>query len=51
MIVEVFVRVLSEEGARLIHQLESGNVFGDWWDVAERFSKVFSIRVVVESGA
>lgn len=51
MIVEVFVRVLSEEGARLIHQLESGNVVGDWWDVAERYSKVFSIRVVVESGA
>src|SRR5690606_23026014 len=56
-VVDVLVRVLSEEGARLIQNLESGRL-GDtppngmttadwWWSIANQHSKVFIRRVEI----
>ncbi|MBN2235271.1 MAG: prepilin-type N-terminal cleavage/methylation domain-containing protein [Opitutales bacterium] len=49
MVLEVFVRVLDSDGARLIHELEEGTLRSDWWGIAERHSKVFSTRIPVEA--
>ena len=49
MVLEVFVRVLDSEGARLIHEIEAGTLRADWWSIAERHSKVFSTRIPVEA--
>ena len=46
-IADVFVRVLTDEGARRIAALESGKIAGDWWTIAEGNSKVFVRRVAL----
>jgi hypothetical protein len=48
-VVEVMVRILTDEGARQIQNLESGRIEGDWWSIAEAHSKVFTRRIVVLS--
>ena len=45
VVVDVFLRVLTEEGARQITGLESGRVTGDWWGIAEANSLVFLRRI------
>lgn len=49
MVLEVFVRVLDSEGARLIHEIEAGTLRADWWSIAEGHSKVFSTRIPVQA--
>ncbi len=49
-VVEVSIRVVSEEGAKMLEALETGGSIGfDWWEIALAHSKVFSRRVVLEA--
>ena len=44
---EVFLRVLTEEGARQVEALEAGRLAGPtWWDLVRAHSQVFTRRVV-----
>ncbi len=48
---EVFVRVLTEEGARLVEAMEEGrSAPTDWWALAEANSIVMTRRVEMEAG-
>ncbi len=55
--VEMMVRILTEEGAQLVWNLESGRInpppgmnFDDyWWELAEAHSRVFTRRIEVKS--
>ena len=44
-VVDVFVRVVSPEGALLLYALESGRITGDWWKIATAHSWVFTRRI------
>ena len=47
-VAEVFVRVLTEEGARQIEGLESGKLPGlDWWTIVTANSQVYTRRIVI----
>jgi prepilin-type N-terminal cleavage/methylation domain-containing protein len=47
---ELFIRVLTEEGARQIAALEQGQVAGPaWWEIARAHSVVCTRRVVLEA--
>lgn len=47
---ELFVRVLTEEGARQIEALEAGRLVGPrWWEVAAAHSFVLTRRVLLEA--
>jgi len=47
-VAEVFVRVITEEGARQIEALESGKLPGlDWWTIVTANSQVYTRRVVI----
>jgi prepilin-type N-terminal cleavage/methylation domain-containing protein len=47
-VAEVFVRVLTEEGARQIEALESGKLPGlDWWTIVSAHSQVYTRRIVI----
>lgn len=46
-IVEIHLRVLTDEGARLIQNLEAGRIAGNWWDIALANSRVFTRRVEI----
>lgn len=48
---ELFIRVLTPEGVRLIQALEAGNAtFADsWWDIAEKHSQVYTRRVEIKA--
>jgi hypothetical protein len=48
-VVDVMVRVLSDEGARQISALEAGQMGGDWWTIAQAHSRVFTRRVLVRA--
>lgn len=41
----VMLRVLSDEGAESIENIEQGRSQEDWWETAERYSEVVSFRV------
>jgi len=43
--VDIFVRVISDAGARQLEALESGRLTGDWWKIATAQSWVFTRRV------
>ncbi|MCS6245630.1 MAG: prepilin-type N-terminal cleavage/methylation domain-containing protein [Opitutus sp.] len=49
IVVEVFMRVLTDEGVLQIDNLENGRITGDWWDIAIKNSKVFTRRVELNS--
>jgi len=42
---DVFLRILTPEGARKIAALETGGMTGDWWEIAMTNSHVFSRRI------
>ncbi len=44
-VVEVMVRILTDDGARQIQNLEAGRTTGDWWAIAEANSRVFTRRI------
>ena len=47
-VAEVFVRVLTEEGARQIEALESGKLPGlDWWTIVITNSQIYTRRIVI----
>jgi hypothetical protein len=46
-IVEIHLRVLTDEGARLIQNLEADRITGNWWDIAQANSRVFTRRVEI----
>lgn len=50
---ELFIRVLTPEGVRLIQALEAGNAtFADsWWEIAEKHSQVYTRRVEIKPRA
>ncbi len=59
-VAEVFVRILSSEGVRLINAFEAGLIslpagFASddayWWELAEQNSKVFTRRIEIRSSA
>ena len=43
----VMLRVLSDEGAEKIENIEQGRVSDDWWETALRYSEVVSFQVEV----
>ncbi|MBW8781619.1 MAG: hypothetical protein JF599_07005 [Verrucomicrobia bacterium] len=47
--IEVMVRILTDEGARQIAALEAGNITGDWWQIANANSQVYTRRIEVKS--
>jgi len=49
-VADVLVRMLSPEGARRIAALESGQITGDWWQIAEAESYVFTRRILLPLG-
>lgn len=50
-VVDVMVRVLSEEGARILESFENGDFPNteevDWWSIAEEHSKVYFRRIKI----
>lgn len=54
-VVDVFVRILTEEGARQIQNLESGRLpvsgtfYDQWWEIAIEHSRVFTRRIHVKA--
>jgi prepilin-type N-terminal cleavage/methylation domain-containing protein len=50
-VVEVFFRVLTDEGVLQIENLEKGLIPGDWWDIALKNSKVFTRRIELKANA
>ena len=46
-VVEVFLRVLSDEGADLISDMEEAGANADWEEVAERHSKLYRRYIVI----
>jgi prepilin-type N-terminal cleavage/methylation domain-containing protein len=47
-VAEVFIRVLTEEGARQIEALETGKLPGlDWWTIVNANSQVYTRRVII----
>ena len=51
VVIEVMVRILTEEGAKQIANLESGKITGDWWTIALANSQVYTRRIDVKSQA
>ncbi len=49
-VADVLLRILSPEGARRIAALESGQLTGDWWQIAESESYVFTRRILLPLG-
>lgn len=49
-VVDVLVRVLTDEGVRQIQLLERGKRPGDWWKIAEANSRVFTRRIELHPG-
>lgn len=47
--VEIFVRILSSEGAQQISLLESGRITGDWAAVVQAHSRVYTRRVELKA--
>lgn len=47
-VAEVFLRVLTDEGAKQIEALETGRISGDWWQIAEANSQVYTRRVEIK---
>lgn len=41
----IVLRVLTDEGAQRLADYENGLIEGDWWDIVEAHSKVFTRRV------
>ena len=48
-VVDIFLRVLTDEGDRRIAALESGRISGNWWTIAEANSRVFLRRIQLRS--
>lgn len=48
-VADVYVRILTGEGARLILALENGDIEGDWWEIALANSQVYTRRVMIAS--
>jgi hypothetical protein len=44
-VIDVFLRVLDEDGARQLAALEAGRISGDWWTIANAHSRVFVRRI------
>jgi prepilin-type N-terminal cleavage/methylation domain-containing protein len=48
-IADVFLRILTPEGARQIRALEAGDIAGNWWEIALANSQVYTRRVMIAS--
>jgi len=51
VVIEVMVRILTDEGAKQIANLESGQITGDWWTIALANSQVYTRRIDMKSQA
>jgi type II secretory pathway pseudopilin PulG len=47
--VEIFVRILSVEGAQQLALFEDGKITGDWWDIVQANSRVYTRRVEIKA--
>ncbi|CAM2776927.1 PulJ/GspJ family protein [Rariglobus hedericola] len=47
--IEVFVRILSSEGAQQLALFEAGTITGNWWDIVLANSRVYTRRVEIKS--
>ncbi|MFA6961875.1 MAG: hypothetical protein WC205_14060 [Opitutaceae bacterium] len=48
-VVEVSVRILTDEGVQKISNLESGLIAGSWWEIALANSRVYTRRIEIKS--
>ena len=48
-VAEITLRVLTDEGATLLSNYEAGWIEGDWWDIVEAHSRIFTRRVVLRN--
>ena len=48
-VAEISLRVLTDEGATLLSNYERGLIDGEWWDIVEEHSKLFTRRVVLQN--
>ncbi len=48
-VAEITLRVLTDEGATLLSNYEAGRIEGDWWEIVEAHSKLFTRRVVLRN--
>ena len=51
VVIEVMVRILTDDGARQIASLEAGNITGDWWTIALANSNVYTRRIDIKAQA
>ena len=47
--VEIFVRILSSEGAQQVALMEAGTIPGNWWDIVQANSRVYTRRIEIKS--
>ena len=48
-VAEITLRILTDEGATLLLNYEAGRIEGDWWDIVEAHSRIFTRRVVLRN--
>jgi len=48
-VIEVFVRILTDDGVNQIANFEDGRIPGNWWDIALANSRVYSRRIEIKS--
>ncbi|RRK01506.1 prepilin-type N-terminal cleavage/methylation domain-containing protein [Opitutaceae bacterium TAV4] len=49
--IEVMLRILTPEGAKLLENFERGRITGNWWDIVEKHSKVYTRRISLKTNA
>jgi len=48
-VIEVFVRILTDDGVNQIANFEDGRIPGNWWDIALANSRVYSRRIEIKN--
>ncbi len=48
-VAEITIRVLTDQGATELTNFEAGRIEGEWWDIVEEHSKIFTRRVVLQN--
>ena len=48
-VAEITLRILTDKGAKLLAKYEAGRVEGDWWELVEQHSRIFTRRVVLQN--
>ena len=48
-VVDIMVRVLTDEGAKQLDLYENGSITGNWWDIVEANSTVYTRRIEINA--